>query len=487
MKNKNIFISCFFGALLILAACEEWLDVKPKSQVEGSELFRTESGFKDALTGVYTALTSNALYGREMTFGFVDCIGDAYYGAGTNTVHSYAKSHLYDNASVEALIGNIWSGCYNAIATLNNILENLETADTDMFSRDNYNVIKGEALGLRAFLHFDLLRLFAPSWASDPEAAAIPYVTTYGYQTTPLSTVREVMEKILDDLNQSTALLKASDPVATGRVITASDDNGYLLHRYFHFNYYAAKATLARVYLYKQDAPNARTCATEVINGGMVSWTSVNDMATAQDSARDRTFVHEQAFALQVDNMESYVLGYTYGTVQYNARFTIYVYWMNYSIWPTATHSTDWRRVYLTSNSNTNSGNYYTTSKLWQAGMGETHIKRMPLIRLPEMYLILAETETDIAAALGHLNTIRENRGVTAPATAVDAAALQSEVELEYYREYVGEGYLFYYYKRLDRPTHRGGSYFYANTLNFNKEWYVLPIPKEEIEYGNRN
>ena len=55
-----------------LSSCSEWLDVKPKSEIKEDELFKTEQGFKDAMTGVYVLMTEAQLYGREMTFGLVD-------------------------------------------------------------------------------------------------------------------------------------------------------------------------------------------------------------------------------------------------------------------------------------------------------------------------------------------------------------------------------------------------------------------------------
>lgn len=89
---------------------------------------------------------------------------------------------------------------YNAIANDNNLLRHLEKADRGMFDGDNYNLIKGEALVLRAYMHFDLLRLFGKSFAMDPQAQAIPYVTVYGKDQTPRSTVNEVVELFIERL-----------------------------------------------------------------------------------------------------------------------------------------------------------------------------------------------------------------------------------------------------------------------------------------------
>ena len=475
----------YLAAIFLFTSCEDWLDVKPKSEIEGSELFSTEQGFKDALTGIYTAMSAESLYGCEMTYGLVDVIGDAYYSGAiySGTAYAYARNHQYDQTNVETLINSIWQGCYNAIATINNTLENLEQADSTMFGVDNYNVIKGELLGLRAFLHFDLLRLFAPSYAVGATENAIPYVTTYGYEITPQSTVSEVIDYILADLEEAADCLETSDPILTGREITAADDNGYLLNRQYHFNYYAVIATMANVYLYKGDHANARKYALEVIDSGKFPWTSVDDIATSSVADRDRTFTSEQIFALQITDLNDYVLGKVYGTIQYRVQLAIYTYWIDYAIWPAETHATDWRKVYFVTNDGTQSTSYYTSSKLWQEDMNENYVQRMPLIRLPEMYLILAEA--DVANGAEYLNVIREHRGVTAQVTATGDALLD-EIGLETYREFINEGKLFYWYKRLNRTTHWGG-YYFENTVQFNPDLYVLPMPEEEIEFGNRN
>ncbi len=482
---KRIYALIFSAACLLTAftSCGDWLDVKPESQIDGSDLFATESGYKDALTGVYIRMGGSSLYGREMTFGLVDVIGDAYYSAGTaGSAYAYAKNHDYKATSVETLINNVWQRSYTAIANLNELLAQMETADKSIFSTDNYNVIKGEALGLRAFLHFDLLRLFAPSWSVGKDEKAIPYVTAYGHEVTASSTVAEAMAKILADLNDAAALLKASDPIVTGRTITTADDNGYLLNRQYHFNYFAVKATMARAYLWMGDADNAAKCAQEVIDSGKFTWTDVSAIATGTDETVDRTFTSEQVFALQIDDLDDYVLGKTYGTVKQYARLVWYSYGYN-AIFPSATHATDWRKVYLFDNTNTGGSYYYTSKKLWQEGMQEDLVKRMPLIRLPEMYLILAQCRTDKAA--NYLTEVRQHRGVSAPVTLTAEADLLDEINMEYIREYVGEGQLFYFYKRLNMDKHRA-SYNFGKTA-FKTSLYVLPMPEEEIEYGRRN
>lgn len=478
---KTVLACILILAPCFLSSCDDWLDVKPKSEIEGSEMFATQDGFKDVLNGIYTAMSETSLYGREMTYGLLDVIGGCYYEAGTNGVYSYALSNNYANSMVENLINNIWRRGYYAIATANELLNQLDNADRTMFAKDNYNIMKGEAIGLRAFLHFDILRLFAPSFGVDPDAEAIPYVKTYSFNVTPSSSVREALNLIMEDLQQAADLLKQSDPIYTGREITTLDDDGYLMNRQYHFNYYAVVATMARVCLYMQDYSRARQYANEVINSGKFPWTKVENIATTTDGMRDRTFTSEQVFALQIDNLDTYI----YNVIAGSNRVILNVYssWMT-TAFPAATHSTDWRYMYFFTNKEiTAYSYYYGSTKLWQEGMSENYIKRMPLIRLPELYLILAECDVENAAT--PLNTIREHRGVTVGVNVSGASALQDEITKEYFREYYNEGQLFHRYKRIN-ASQRFGNYNFSK-VSFNTEKYVLPMPSEEIEFGNRH
>jgi hypothetical protein len=474
---KNIIITLCLS-LLLLTACEEWLSVKPRTTVESSVLFENEAGFRDALWGVYTQMTAPAQYGREMTFGMVDILGQVYYNVGSSSTAAYygLKAYNYTQAAAESLVNATWQSLYTTISNINNLVDNLRVADEGMFDANHYNVILGEALGLRAYLHFDLLRLFAPSYAAGADDPAIPYVTTYGYHTTPLSTVTGVLTLALEDLTEAAALLKASDPIYTGA--TVSSEDALLLRRYFHLNYYAVKALMARVYLYKDDVTNAGACANEVINSGKFAWTPVEDIAVVDPDTRDRTFSPEQVFALQVQKMETNIADRVTETIYVTNRLVFNDGTLNRR-WPSATHATDWRRLYYWGDVIMSTNGYRFCNKLWQPeAMPEEFAKRMPLIRLPEMYLIAAEA--DIANAADYLNAIREHRGVTAPVTATLEADLRDEITREYLREFTCEGKIFFHYKRTNATTLDGLS------GTFNADNYVLPMPKEEIEYGQR-
>lgn len=81
MKYKNIITRfCGMAICLVLGttSCQNWLDVSPESEVKYDDLFSTKNGFKDQLTGVYTKMCDEGLYGAHLTYGMVDALGQQY-------------------------------------------------------------------------------------------------------------------------------------------------------------------------------------------------------------------------------------------------------------------------------------------------------------------------------------------------------------------------------------------------------------------------
>mgnify|MGYP006988629677 CR=1 FL=1 len=68
---------------------------------------------------------------------------------------------IYDyknNANAKEDVNSVWVNQFGTIANLNNLLYRLEHEGKDVVLTDDYwNLMKGEALGLRAFHYFDLL------------------------------------------------------------------------------------------------------------------------------------------------------------------------------------------------------------------------------------------------------------------------------------------------------------------------------------------
>ncbi len=122
-------------------------------------------------------------------------------------------------------------------------------------------------------------------------------------------------------------------------------------------------------------------------------------------------------------------------------------------------------------------------SKFWQYENG-TYKNFMPVLRWSEMYYIAAEASlnTDSRQAVRYLNTVRNNRYLDFDPLDenLPVTQIQNEIYKEYRKELVGEGQLFYYYKRLNFASIPGSA------VSGSDDIYVLPMPENEVEFGNR-
>ena len=172
---KKYIVSICLG-MFLFSSCSNWLDVKPKTTVEEEEVFSRELGFKEALTGVYIKMASTDLYAKNLSYGFLDILGQRYQ---INAVANYENPlwYTFPSTYTESYTETIWAKMYNVIANLNNLLYYCDKNKNVFTTEHYYEIIKGEALGLRAFLHFDLLRMFGPIYKDNPMAKRIAYRT----------------------------------------------------------------------------------------------------------------------------------------------------------------------------------------------------------------------------------------------------------------------------------------------------------------------
>ena len=80
-----------------------------------------------------------------------------------NNLYPYF-SYDFEGSTFEGTSGALWTGMYNLIANLNVLLEKCDSEGSVLYP-NYYPYVKGEALALRAMLHFDLLRLYGPEYS----------------------------------------------------------------------------------------------------------------------------------------------------------------------------------------------------------------------------------------------------------------------------------------------------------------------------------
>lgn len=454
-------------------SCNKWLDVRPQSEVKEEQLFSTAQGFKDALFGAYTLMTTDFMYGGEMSMGFMSAVAQDYDLS--NPISNYYNIGRYNylETSTRTRIGGMWSNSYKAIVNIDNLLGQIDSKK-GLFSEEEYNLVKGEALGLRAHIHFDLLRIFAPSYLANKDAVAIPYVLLYSKKVTPRSTVAQVTDLCLQDLDAAEQLLQ-NDPVKNGNGNGQTGTDMYY-RRSCHFNKYAVSALKARIYLYRNEKPKALEQALKVINnGGQFRFIKQNEIS-ASPLERDRTFSTEHIFALYMYDLQRYTDLHFRGSQVYNSFSNTSDNFKAMFEVNTGGGSTDYRYNYLLE---TDNGILYS-SRFWQLENANINLKYLlPLLRLSEAYYIAAESTPVTADGIGYLNQVRTNRGIAALPLNLTAQQLQNEILKEYRKEFNSEGQTFFQYKRLNLTSLPG------TTVPGSAAVYVLPIPQNETEFGN--
>lgn len=462
------------GIGVSLVSCEDWLDVRPKSEILTDMHFEEESGFRDQLAGVYTAMTETSMYGRSLSFGLMSVLSQDY-DLKSESTYRYAAEYNYEETGTKGMIDNIWSSAYNCIANLNIMLKYIDN-DPNIFTDNNYKMYKGEILGLRAFLHLEMLRIYSPSPKANGNAMAVPYVTQYDKVVTKQKSVNETMNLIIADLLEAEKLLKESDTFL-------NEELNYTVRwdRRYYFNYYAVLGTLARAYMYKGDHTNALTYANMIIEEGEdynsdFSWTSNDTMESKYENQVNRLFSGECLFYLNVKDFND-IVKYHFTSSASNDTFT-----------PSETKAEQIFEKGL------GLGNDYRLHKNFQYDGADKYLWKyhqyeggacndiVPVLRKTESYYIAAEIlkESDPERAIELLNLVREARNLEfAPLSDLTPEQIQEEVAKEYRKEFLAEGQMFFYYKRLDASRIEGAG---VNAQSI----YVLPMPDTEIEFGER-
>lgn len=478
MKNIYLFLCLHF----ILVSCSDWLDVKPRSENREQEHYAHEDGFKNTLIGVYIRMASANLYGREMTMLFPELLIQ-HWITKEDEVKSYhdIATYKYKETAVENKINMLWKEYYLAITNLNNLLANLEERK-EVFAPGNYELIKGEALGLRAFLHFDLLRLFGPIPDATAESTiAIPYVKEVTKQIDQLTSVSysQVIAHILEDLNEAETWLK-NDPLVNYENDLLNDPGAYgapmldefHYYRQNRFNLYAVKATKARVYLWIGDTQHAGQAAREVITAEKFRL-ALNSDLTVED-AEDRTFSKEHVFAICNSKLANIVTPlFKSGTSVLQRKEDVVNTLFEKNLNPEDI------RIYGTlfweSREVTKNTYKYCYKKYDQNG------EIVPLIRLAEMYLIAMECSSpQDALPLFKEFRISRKMNIDLETTLTDEQALMERIEKEYRKDFFAEGQMFFFCKRLAKKQIIAQN---GTPMAMSLNNYVLPKPSGQLVF----
>lgn len=166
------------AGILLVSGCEKALDTKVTWQIGDEDVWRVPELAMGVLHKAYNGISNRP-----------DCYAENFLDAATDnavcTQHSASVYKLGQGAmtSFNNPIGN-WSTCYNMLEYVNsflenglsdNVLYNREDPDKDAQIKDR---LRGEAYFLRAWWHFELLRMYGGK-SADGKALGVPVADHY--------------------------------------------------------------------------------------------------------------------------------------------------------------------------------------------------------------------------------------------------------------------------------------------------------------------
>jgi len=245
IKRKFLILSSLAIVLVVVACSKKFLD-KPPLGTLNPQIMANEKGVQGLLIGAYSLVDGEGTSGDGFASGASNWIfggvtsDDAYKGSDPTDVADAAPMEKWVSLTpTNGAIPQKWAALYAGAARCNDVLATMALASD--ITADKATLITAQVRFLRAFYHFELKKVFNN----------IPYADE---TLTPDNTDNTVdaWPKIEADLNAAIADLPDSWPGEPGRA-----------------NVWAAKAMLAKVYMYenKLDA-NTLQLLTDIITNG---------------------------------------------------------------------------------------------------------------------------------------------------------------------------------------------------------------------------
>ena len=453
--NQKYCLAALLG-LLFTTSCSDFLDLTPISEASSGNYYKNASDIESALSGCYSALQDNELYGERlnaMTELRSDNIEDINPGGSGGIFYFIDK---FTVTSGNDVIRSVWKGLYNQIYRCNNVLA-FSNVIADEGLRRRY---EGEASFLRALAYFNVVRL----WGDAPlilEPISAQDAVKYGRDP-----VIEIYAAIEDDLKQAMDKLEPTLPDdELGRATSV-----------------AAAALLGKVYLTEQKWPEAVDLLDGLISAHGSQYGLLEHVADV--FSVDNEMNKEILFAVRWSKS---IVGE--GHSAYNDYFRDDKTLMDNGL-KDAYEDTDERRAlieYKQVDSNNNAtAKYYDTFDPSTSTVGFD----IPLLRWADVLLMAAEAHNEVAydgsqegVAMKYLNEVRRR----AKASEYDVATLSSQ---ESFRAAV------LLERRLEMPfeMHRWFDLVRTDTaieamakvgLTITKEDYLYPLPKTEVDLVN--
>lgn len=466
-----------------LTACQ--LDETVYSSIFTESFYRTSADAEKGLIAAYDPIADMAI-GPALTivgdFSADQCYPRAVVGRNTLTLFTYDPNYTTQRTAgrVTESPQQIWQSCYDGIEKANWIIERVPGATMDATRQKQ---IVGEALFLRAFYHWMLTKNFGD----------VPIKTqaskTLNQAIVDKSPRADVYKQIYADLDQVLAAGLVSGPgVEKGRPTVE-----------------AAHLLYAKVALYNEDWSRALQRAQSVINSGKYSlMPDVRDVYRfdKEDLARVENiwaYESEGGFAPSRGHQLTGLCGPAgsagadYGRTTFGSMFAYPSFFNSFD-------PRDARRQLLDTTFVNRSGARVPQRSITPITTQGVLIKKyqdpvstigntpnVPILRLPDAYLIAAEAEVrqngPTSLAYGYINTVRKRAGLPDLTPGLSRDVFVAAVLQERSWEFFAEGDRWYDLTRTNTfipAVARAVNNVYPTRTATAKNRY-FPIPQDEL------
>jgi hypothetical protein len=467
MKLNKIIIAAL-SLSIASVSCKKLLTVPETDLIAGETALSTITFAEQAVIGVYQAM--NVEMDILLNSVFADEVAKSeFYNAVTTHEWQYGPA---DVGLRDSYTGIAWQ--YRIVNRANVVLAALPGSDSTKVGDEVKRVrLKGEALFLRAFAHFEAFRYYCGNY--DPAGLAMPYMEVSSLEPTPRIKMDVFFQKLNADLVAAKSLVP-NNLTDVDRVTVA-----------------AVAGLQARVALYTRDWVNAETFASEYINAvPLASAAQFPGIWTDANAA-------EQAFRLKRTATIGGRIGSLFRGTSASATaggIGLVTWKPSEKLWSSYDQVNDVRFAsYLKDEPILSGGG--RPSRLIQKYAGTTYATATENVangkpfRTGEMYLIRAEARaeqnkfTGANSAESDINALRAARitGYVNVVFASKQAAIDAMM-LERFKELPYEGHRFFDLKRrglgvdrlaADAPSAAGTSLAAGNFR------FVMPIPLPEI------
>ena len=226
-----------------LSCQSNFLDLKPQSQPNADNFYRTANDFGNAATGAYDALQTSNQYGGDFNT-LIEARGDNFFDndPSSNAGLRYNVDRFIE-PTTNTILRDTWGSLYTGINRANLILDKIDAVEFDATRKAQY---KGEAQFIRALSYFNLVRL----WGS------VPLVLTAGTTAAARNYTRNPVADIYAAIEKDLAAAAANLPVSYTGTNVGRATSG------------AAKGLLGKVYLTEKKYTEAVTVLRDVVNAG---------------------------------------------------------------------------------------------------------------------------------------------------------------------------------------------------------------------------